>query len=290
MTAVRTGRRLDLTDPGTVRAVARRCGLSLKHRLGQHFLIDRIVLERILEALRPESADVFEIGPGIGTLTAELGSRAARVVAVDLDPGCVRACSITVGHLDNVEVRQGDALRTGPAELGFEGGWLAAGNIPYNLTGAILSHLLERDRPPARAVLLVQREVAMRLSAAEREAEWSLATVAIRSLATVERVVDIAPGAFEPPPAVHSSLIRLAPARMLPEGERRAVLDLARSVFQLRRKTLRHGMTRALDGDEAAALHCLDAAGVDPGRRPGTLALVEWRELARAAAHHEAHQ
>jgi len=129
-------------------------------------------------------------------------------------------------------------------------------------------------------VLLVQREVAARLSAGA--GDWSLATVAVRSLATVERLLDVPPQAFEPPPAVHSSVIRLVPSPALSAAERAAVLGLARAAFQMRRKVLRHGVTRAL-GDEAVALTALDAAGIDPGRRPGTLSLDEWRALAVAA-------
>jgi len=110
--------------------------------------------------------------------------------------------------------------------------------------------------------------------------------VAVRSLATVERLGDVPPGSFEPPPAVHSTILRLTPAPQLDAAERAAVLDLARGAFQVRRKTLRHGLTRALGGDEPAAMAVLDAAGVASSRRPETLDLEEWRALARAAAAH----
>jgi 16S rRNA (adenine1518-N6/adenine1519-N6)-dimethyltransferase len=107
--------------------------------------------------------------------------------------------------------------------------------------------------------------------------------VAVRSIADVERVRDVPPASFMPEPAVASSIIRMHPARPMPEAERTEVLRLARAAFQLRRKTLRHGLGRALDGRadlvEAVLAHC----GVDPGRRPETLDLDEWRCLARAA-------
>ena len=278
-----TATALDLTNPGTVRAVARRAGLSLKHRLGQNFLVDRGALERIVDALDPAADDeVFEIGPGIGTLTVELARRAARVVAVDLDEACLRACAITLRGHANATVEHLDALRADPLALGLRPGYLAAGNIPYSITAPLITRLLELPTPPRRAVLLGQREVAARLAAAP--GAWGLLTVAVRSLAGVERVADVPPSSFEPPPAVHSSVIRLTPAPSLDPAERTAVLELARGAFQLRRKTLRHGITRALDGDEPRAMAVLDAAEVDPKRRPETLDLDEWQALARAAA------
>jgi 16S rRNA (adenine1518-N6/adenine1519-N6)-dimethyltransferase len=273
---------LDLCDPRTLRAVAQRVGLVARHRLGQNFLIDREVLEDIVAALAPEAdADVFEIGPGVGTLTGELAARARRVVAVDLDERCVAATRITQREQRNVEVRQGDALRVEPASLGLGEGWLAAGNIPYSITTPLLTRLFELAVPPRRAVFLVQREVAARLAA--EPGGWSLATVAVRSVASVERLRDVSPASFDPPPAVHSSVIRLYPSTSFDSEVRALVLDIARAAFQMRRKTLRHGITHAAGGDETRGMAWLRAADVDPTRRPGTLSLEEWQRIALAA-------
>jgi 16S rRNA (adenine1518-N6/adenine1519-N6)-dimethyltransferase len=284
MSAVTTQRRaLDLTDVGTVHAVARRAGLSLKHRLGQNFLVDRDALMRVVDGLELSGDDeVLEIGPGIGTLTVELAQRARRVVAVELDEAAVRATAITLRAHSNAEVVLQDALRADPLALGLHDGYIAAGNIPYSITAPLITRLLEMPVPPRRAVLLVQREVAARLAAAP--GGWGLFTVAVRSLATVERLGDVPPSSFEPPPAVHSSILRITPSPQMGAAERVAVLDLARGAFQMRRKTLRHGLGRALGGDEAAAMAVLDAAGIASSRRPETLDLDEWRALARAAA------
>ena len=271
----------DLTDLDTARGVARRAGLVLKGRLGQHLLVDRAVLEAVVAALDVSSDDeVLEVGPGIGTLTVELARRARRVIAGELDPVCARATRRSVAGAGDVTVVEGDILAHQPAELGLGSGWLAAGNIPYTITGALLAHLLERVDPPARAVLLVQREVAARLAAGA--GDWSLSTVAIRSIARVERLLDVPPAAFDPPPAVWSSVLRLTPLREHSEAERAAMLALARPAFQMRRKMLRHGLTRACGGDEQLALALLAEAGIDARRRPGELDLDEWAALARA--------
>ena len=139
----------------------------------------------------------MEIGCGIGTLTGELAARAARVVALDLDPACVRATEITQRHNANVIVVRSDALGLDPVDFGFGHRWLAAGNLPYQLSAPLLNHLFALPEPPVTGVFLVQREVAARLSAAA--GGWSLATVALRSLASVERVRDLPPTSFEPP-------------------------------------------------------------------------------------------
>jgi 16S rRNA (adenine1518-N6/adenine1519-N6)-dimethyltransferase len=274
---------LDLTDPSTVTAVARRVGLRRDPNLGQHFLVDREVLDAIVEALAPgPESEVLEIGCGLGTLTGALAARAGRVVAIDIDPACVAGTEITQRAHANVTVLQADARVIDAAALGFRPGWLATGNLPYQLTGLVLTRLLEAADPPARAVVLVQREVAARLAA--EPGDWSLATVAVRLQAGVERLRDVPPEAFDPPPAVHSSILRLVPGRMMDAATRASVIALARPLFQSRRKTLRNGLGRALGNDTAAASAVLRAAGIDPGRRPGTLRLDEWELLARAVA------
>ncbi|MBV8527968.1 MAG: ribosomal RNA small subunit methyltransferase A [Candidatus Dormibacteraeota bacterium] len=277
----RPRRPIDLTNPATVRAVARRVGLHPSKRLGQHFLVEAGVLRTIVAALDAGPDDhVLEIGCGVGTLTAALAESGASVLAVDVDERCVTAARITQRHRGNVTVLHADALAIEPQSHGFGADWLAAGNLPYQLTGPLLSHVFELAQPPRRGVFLVQREVAARLSTVDDE--WSLATVALRTIADVERIADVPPAAFEPRPAVHSSVIRVVPRAGMTAAERRAVIDLAKPVFQQRRKTLRHGLANALGGDTARAHEALVAAGVQPGRRPGTLGLDEWRRLARA--------
>src|SRR5262249_10328665 len=161
----------------------------------------------------------------------------------EIDPVCLRAARLTLRGRANVELVEGDALRTDRAGLELGRTWLAAGNIPYQMTGALLTSLFEKGAPPSRAVLLGQREVARRLAAGP--GDWSLATVAVRSVAEVEVLADAPPSSFRPQPEVHSSLMRLTPAAVLSGADREAVLRLARSAFQQRRKTLRHGITHA---------------------------------------------
>jgi len=192
---------------------------------------------------------------------------------------------VTVKHEQrDSEVGRGheNILGVDAEALGLRPGWLATGNLPYQLTGLVLTRLLEAPDPPARAVILVQREVAARLAA--EPGDWSLATVAVRLHAGVERLRDVPPEAFDPPPAVHSSILRLVPTRVMDAAMRASVIALARPLFQSRRKTLRNGLGRALGNDTATASAVLLATDIDSGRRPGTLRLDEWELLARAVA------
>ena len=273
---------MDLTDPKVVMGVARRVGLRRKRDFGQHFLVSSEVRDSIIEALGAGQDDVvWEIGPGVGTLTQVLAPICRSVIAVEIDAECVSALKITLHGLGNVRVIQNDVLRETAESLALPDDYLAVGNLPYNLTGKILSHLFEPGNPPRRGVFLVQREVADRI--AGPPGNWSLATVALRSIAAIELVADVSPGSFLPAPAVNSSIIRMFPQRTMSQEDREQVISMARFAFQLRRKTLRHGVARACQGDRELAAAVLQNAGIDSRRRPETLDLTEWLALARSA-------
>jgi len=269
---------LDLTDPSTLRAVARRFGVRPRAAYGQHFLIDAGVREAIVDSLGPGPSDtVLEVGPGLGTLTQALARRALRVVAVEVDPACVAALGLTLHRVPGCRVVLGDIRRVDPAGLGLPPGHLAAGNLPYHLTGVILERLLAWDPAPAGVVVVVQREVGRRLAAPA--GDWSLATLAVRLLAQVELVQELPPAMFWPAPRVHSALLRLRPEPG-PGGVARArLLGLARPIFQARRKQLGAAIAPVLGLTVAEARGWLGAVGLDPTRRPGTLDCAEWQAL-----------
>jgi len=145
---------LDLANPPTIRAVARRFGVRFQRKWGQSFLADRGQLERLVEALAIGPSDhLVEVGPGLGVLTQELAARAASVVAVEIDPACVRALGLTLRGLANVTVIQGDVLAQPVAEVGPVP-YRVVGNIPYNLTGPLFGHLLAQPEPPVQIDLV----------------------------------------------------------------------------------------------------------------------------------------
>jgi 16S rRNA (adenine1518-N6/adenine1519-N6)-dimethyltransferase len=250
-----------------------------QRRLGQNFLANREQLERIVEALELTPSDrIVEVGSGLGVLTIELARRASTVVGVEIDPACVRALSLTLKGLDNVRVLQEDVLRTPVGSL-LSSPYRVAGNIPYNLTGALIQHVLEQAHSPARIDLVVQKEVAERLVASP--GGWSLATLGVRVYGQPELVLVIPRQAFLPRPRVDSALIRIVPLPQpaVPREDLASFFEFVTPFFQARRKQLPFVLARryGVTGGEARAR--LTVIGIEPTRRAETLSLEEWRRL-----------
>ena len=226
-----------------------------------------------------ESTDnVVEVGPGLGALTVELSKRARAVAAVEIDPAAVKALALTLRDRSNVQVIEGDILRTAVSEL-VPPPYRVAGNIPYNLTGALFVHLLEQPRVPARIDLLVQREVGERLVAPA--GGWSLATLGVRVYGRPELTVRVPRAAFLPIPRVDSAMVRVIPDAepAIPRADLPNFFHFVTPFFQARRKQLPFvlGRWRGTSGAEARAR--LTVIGIDPARRAETLTVEEWRRL-----------
>jgi 16S rRNA (adenine1518-N6/adenine1519-N6)-dimethyltransferase len=262
-----------------IRGVARRFGVRFQRRLGQNFFADRRQLERVVDALELDPADrIIEVGPGLGVLTAELASRTSAVVGVEIDPASVKALTLTLRGRSNVRIVEADILRTPVADL-LPPPYRVAGNIPYNLTGALFTHLLEQPRPPARIDLLVQQQVAERVVAPP--GGWSLATLGVRVYGKPELVLRVPRTAFLPQPRVDSALIRIIPNAepALPRADLPTFFDFVTPFFQARRKQLPFVLGRKLGISGVEARARLTVIGIDPARRAETLTLEEWRRL-----------
>lgn len=289
------GRRL--ATPSGVAAVLDAHGLAARKGLGQNFLVDRHVLERIVAAaeLHPEDV-VLEIGPGLGVLTRELALRCRSVVAVEVDPGFVRWLqqlfeAEPTGQ--RVRIVHGDALRVDLHSLltadppGEGGAAKVVANLPYYITSPLLMRLLEEGLPLERLVVMVQREVARRLGATPGTKDYGALSVAVQLRADVEVVAVVPSRAFYPPPAVDSAVVRLR-RRPFPEPvtDEALLQTIVRTAFGQRRKTVRNAWRRAVGGpgSGADALQALEdgmaAAHVDGRRRGETLTPVEFIRVA----------
>jgi 16S rRNA (adenine1518-N6/adenine1519-N6)-dimethyltransferase len=265
--------------------------MRAKKSLGQNFLVDPNLQRRIATALEATPADeVLEIGPGRGELTRHLVDAVGRLVLIELDDRLAADLAETYRGLDHVVVAHGDfleldhrALVADPTKL------LVVGNIPYNITSPIVFELLERPRP-ARAVLMVQREVADRILATPGSSAYGALAVGVQSVARVERVLNVPRGAFRPVPRVDSTVIRMVPFRpppLEPEEERR-LRALTRVLFQWRRKQLqgilrRHpetGLSREVVEDVG------HVGGWDLSRRPETFTPTDLARMAGILADH----
>jgi 16S rRNA (adenine1518-N6/adenine1519-N6)-dimethyltransferase len=260
---------IDPADPQLLFELLRRHRITLKHRFGQNFLINAALRDAIAQAADATRDDtVVEVGAGVGTLTIALAANAQRVVAVELDRDLIPALREVVRELDNVEVVQGDILRLDVS------GDIVAGNIPYNLTGALIENLLDKPPRPRRLSLVVQKEVANRWTASTAA---SLATVAVQVFAEARMLFTIPASAFEPSPRVDSALVVLdvRPQPAVVVDDYRAFFRFVEAVFQFRRKQL-GGTLRRLGYRELPELR------IDLTRRPETLDLKEWETLYRA--------
>jgi 16S rRNA (adenine1518-N6/adenine1519-N6)-dimethyltransferase len=245
-------------------------------RLGQNFLVDLELRDRIVEAAGIEADDeVLEIGAGLGTLTSELVRRARRVVAVEIDR---RLLATLRRAAPGAEVINADVLKLDLDAYFPEGGEVVVGNIPYYLTGALVPMLLERVPRPKRVSLVVQREVARRWCGLEG---WSLATVAVQTFAVPRLELELPPDAFDPVPKVSSTLVvmevRAEPA--VEVSDLGAFFRFVAAVFQLRRKQLRTSIARVIGASPEQTARRLGQLGVDPTRRPETLSLAEWERV-----------
>ncbi len=266
-------------------------------RLGQHFLTDPAILDRIVDAILPDRRDaVLEIGAGIGTLTRRLAPRVGRVIAIEKDRVLVdrlRAQGPDSEPLpNNVRVVADDALRcdwwalvtnadlTGPPPK--PGPVKIAGNIPYAITTPLLEKALLPPLPSS-IVFLVQKDVAERIAADPGSKRYGALSVGIQVVAAVERLFSVRAGSFSPPPKVESAVIRLTPLAkpMLSQAERPEFRRFVTALFGQRRKQLRRSLRTVLSAEKSDVARLLVGTGLDPASRPEVLTPLEFVRLFR---------
>ena len=246
-----------------------------RKRLGQHFLHDQNILEKILRAISPTANEHFvEIGPGHGALTGPLLDCGVRVDAIELDrelaarlPGAFPASGLTV--------HQGDALKFDFAQLGRNDLRLV-GNLPYNISTPLLFHALEYSNLFRDIHVMLQKEVVDRMTASPGSKSYGRLTVALAARCRVEGLFEIRPGSFRPPPQVDSAFVRL-----IPDADRLARLDsphlyeqIVNAAFSQRRKQLVNSLRNIVTSQQLADL------GIDPSRRAETLTVEDYVRLA----------
>lgn len=262
--------------------------MKAKKSLGQHFLSDPRLLDRIAAATTCEAGDVvLEIGPGPGALTAALLERGATVVAVERDPRMAGALRRRFADRAFVLV-EGDALALDWAGLVAPwttagAPWRVAGNIPYYITSPLLDQALTAPLP-ASVTFLVQREVADRVVAPAGHDDFGALSIGIQAVAVPTRGMTVAAGAFSPPPKVDSAVLHLVPrAEPLVAPEQiPAFRRLVTRLFSYRRKRMHRALREALDVGADEATTILSRAGIDPDVRPEVVDVAAWVRLLHA--------
>jgi 16S rRNA (adenine1518-N6/adenine1519-N6)-dimethyltransferase len=272
------------------RAVLARHGFSPKKSWGQNFLVDRQVHARIAAAAAATADDVVvEIGAGVGTLTAALlaaGVPPRRVLAIERDPDMVTVLRAELGGDPRVEVRAEDAVAFDFAAAAGAAGRpvVVVGNLPYQITSALLFALVDAGPAVARAVVMVQRELGARVVAVPGNKIYGRLSVMIQQRMMARLLFHVPAGAFHPRPKVVSSVLSLVPrgAPLAPVRDPRAFARMVGELFGTRRKMLRRSLADAF-GEEQARM-ALGAAAIEGTRRPEELSIAELGRLADALA------
>ena len=284
---------LNYDSPRELRSFLDERGLGMRKKHGQNFLINPVARSRLLDALELRPGDtVWEIGPGLGAMTAGLLERGARVTAFEIDSAfanALRGFFPAESESGPFRLIEGDVLKTWPAA--GEQPLFLFGNLPYNIGAALLADFIEKGRFFSRMVVTVQREVALRMAAKPGSRDYSSFSILCASVYKITPLQVIKPSSFYPAPRVDSQGVRLdfdSGREKLP----RLFYPLVRSLFSSRRKTIKNTLsnfaasviikhnpgTATLPTD--AAVEVLGRAGISTERRPETLSIEEFAALA----------
>lgn len=272
-----------LPSPPAASATLKKYGLRPDKSLGQNFLTDPAILERISDIAGVTRQDlVLEIGAGLGHLSFQLAQDARRVIALELDSRLVPPLKAALEPFDNVQIIQGDILQLDAGDLVQEDDYLVVANIPYYITSRIIRNLLETAHKPRRIILTIQHEVAERVCS--RTGRLSLLALSVLIYGDPSLEMRIPAGAFYPAPKVDSAVISidLYPQPLLTGPLRDQFFALIKAGFLHKRKTLQNSLSKGLAWSPAQAGALLISASIDPQRRAETLSLEEWLELVRS--------
>jgi 16S rRNA (adenine1518-N6/adenine1519-N6)-dimethyltransferase len=279
-----------LYAPSTVRELCERYGVRAAKRLGQNFLADKNVVDRIVEGAGIGKDDcVIEVGPGAGVLTAAAAEKARRVVAIELDGRLIPLLAEALAEYDNVRVINGDILKVDLRDLLYpdepdRSRIKILGNLPYYITSPVILRFLEEGPQAESMTFMLQREVAERISAQAGEKAYGALTVAVRYRCETSLVTHVSREVFIPKPQVDSSVLRFDLRRkkaVAPQSEA-LFFAVVRAGFGKRRKTLLNALTGLGGCGKEEIGRALAAADVDAGRRAETLELGEFAAVADA--------
>lgn len=282
---------MNLASAPQVKRILAEYGLHPKKRLGQNFLIDRNVLNRIADASGAgRGLNVLEIGPGLGVVAREIADRGARVVCVEADRDLQPILETILSGEPGAEVVIQDFLKIDLPEFlrsRAEGRWIVVGNLPYYITSPIIGKLIDAKEHISAMLIMVQREVAQRLAAKPSTGDYGALTVFVQYHCDIESVMRVSRNVFYPIPDVDSELVKLT-IRETPKADvvdEHLLFAIVKAAFGKRRKTLLSalGSSDELRWDRDFARVALEGAGIDGARRGETLSVEEYAALANAA-------
>jgi 16S rRNA (adenine1518-N6/adenine1519-N6)-dimethyltransferase len=265
---------VNLSDPETLKAFLSRHGLSASKGLGQHFLVSRKAVDAIVGACQTCSG-ILEIGPGPGVLTSPLSEQATKVIALELDDRMIGALGESAPKAD---VRNVDALKADLAAILDElpAPTAIVSNLPYYITGSLLQAIAQQRERIEAAVLMMQKEVGVRIMAKEKASERGSLSVFLQAQFEISTIIQVPAGAFLPPPKVDSIVLKFVPRSKVPPSP---FFRIVRLGFAQQRKTLANNLANGLHIPREQALRAILASGLGEKARPQELTLEEWESL-----------
>lgn len=275
-----------IASPEVVHYICKRFDIKMSKKLGQNFLIKRGIVDEIVHAAELTVGEpVLEVGPGIGTLTQGLAQSGADVTAIELDRRLLEVLDTTLASYDNVRIIHGDVLKLDVPTIMNHKPFKVVANLPYYITTPIIMSLLESKLPIERLVVMVQKEVALRMIAKPGTKDYGALSVAVQYYTEPDIVLDVPPKFFLPAPAVTSSVIRCVLRDKPPVDviDEKLFFRVVKAGFAQRRKTFSNTMkTTGLTRDRIEEL--LAKANIDGQRRGETFTLQEFADVANAWA------
>ncbi len=275
-----------IASPEVVHYICKRFDIKMSKKLGQNFLIKRGIVDEIVHAAELTPGEpVLEVGPGIGTLTQGLAQSGADVTAIELDRRLLEVLDTTLASYDNVRIIHGDVLKLDVPSIMNHKPFKVVANLPYYITTPIIMSLLESKLPIERLVVMVQKEVALRMVAKPGTKDYGALSVAVQYYTEPDIVLDVPPKSFLPAPAVTSSVIRCVLRDKPPVDviDEKLFFRVVKAGFAQRRKTFANTMkTTGLSKDRIEEL--LVKANIDGQRRGETFTLQEFADVANSWA------
>ena len=274
----------DYNAPSALAAVLDEHGFGMQKKFGQNFLINAHIRQGLVSALGLSAGNtVWEVGPGLGSMTSLLLEAGTDVTVFEIDRGFVRLLTSYFGSNPLFHLIEGDVLKTWKAEYTRQVPDAFFGNLPYNIAAKLIAATIEAECFFNRMVITVQKEVGLRMTAAPGSADYSSFSVLCHWAYDVEPIRDIAPAAFWPKPNVESRALRFTKKESpQPVRDARLFLSLVRGLFSARRKTVKNNLSTILAARGKKTLPAeslLKAAGIDPAARAESLTVYDFIRL-----------
>jgi len=275
---------MDLASSKEIRQIFERYHVTALKQLGQNFLVNKAVLDKIIKAADLKNTDtVLEIGPGIGILTQELAKNAKLVIAVEKDRKMPEILKETLFGFKNVKIIPGDILKTNLKSLGLKvGGYKLIANLPYYITSPIIRMFLEAKEKPSEIVFMVQKEVGQRICA--KPPEMNLLAVSIQFYAIPKIINYVSKESFWPIPKVDSAIIKITPKQKLKENvDEKLFFQIIKAGFSQPRKQLANNLSKKLGLSKEKTTDWLNKNKILPEQRAETLSIENWINLTKSS-------